>query len=171
MKSHEALNLAISGKTVEFARKLGLSVSLVNKWQEPTGDYSDSGAYNPLDRIETVVETAVLHNERELALTPVRWLAHRFGCVLVPVPAVASTPADVSARLLTVIAEFGHLAEETARNLSDGSLDEREFVHIQREAHHLMTAIVEFLHAAEASIPAPPYSPGRFRSATGRASF
>jgi len=51
MESHEALKLAVGTDAVKMAKRLGRSSSLVHKWCEPSTDFSDSGALNPLDRL------------------------------------------------------------------------------------------------------------------------
>lgn len=59
MKSYEAIGRAIGHQATEFAKRLGLSTSMIYKWTEPCNDYSTSGALNPVDRLETVIETAL----------------------------------------------------------------------------------------------------------------
>jgi hypothetical protein len=86
MKSHEALQKAINGKTVEHAKRLGKSTVLINKWQEPHTDFTDSGAYNPLDRIEAIVEESIRQGvPLANALAPIYWLNDRFNLICLPV--------------------------------------------------------------------------------------
>lgn len=150
MKSYEALNRAISRQTVEHARRLHVSTSLVHKWQEPSTDFTDSGAYNPLDRIETIIETALsLGVKPEDALAPIYYLAERFGQIVIPVPAIETSVTSVSAELLKTIQEFGDLASEASKALQDGKITWQEHDRINREAWELIRQVAVFLRRVE----------------------
>lgn len=139
MRSHEALQTAILGKTVEHARKLGLSTGLINKWQEPHTDYTDSGAYNPLDRIETIIETSLaLGNPPERALAPINYLAERFGQIIVPVPAPVQNCKTAIHEFLKCSKEFGDLARETEETLKDNVISGAKAARIGKEAWELI---------------------------------
>ena len=153
MKSYEALNRAISRQTVEHAKRLHVSTSLVNKWQEPSTDYNDSGAYNPLDRIETVIETALsLGIAPEDALAPIHFLAERFGQIVIPIPTIEAPATAASAELLKTIKEFGDLASESSKALQDGKISWREYDRINREAWELIRQVALFLRIVELSV-------------------
>ena len=153
MKSYEAMNRAISRQTVEHAKRLHVSTSLVNKWQEPSTDYNDSGAYNPLDRIETVIETALsLGIAPEDALAPIHFLAERFGQIVIPVPAIETSVTSVSAELLKTIQEFGDLASEASKALQDGKITWQEHDRINREAWELIRQVAVFLRRVEGAV-------------------
>lgn len=153
MRSHEALQAAILGKTVEHARKLGLSTGLINKWQEPHTDYTDSGAYNPLDRIETIIETSLaLGNPPERALAPINYLAERFGLITVPVPAAAQNCKTVIHEFLKCSKEFGDLARETEEALKDNMvLSKAEAARIEKEAWELIRQTALLISAIKAA--------------------
>ena len=54
MDSHEVLREVIQkGNAKEIAANMGLSLSLIYKWAEPCE--AGSGAANPLDRIDTLM--------------------------------------------------------------------------------------------------------------------
>jgi len=80
MFSHEALKLAVGRDTVEHAKAHHKSTSLIHKWTEPATDYTDSGAFSPLDRLEILVDTSLrLGNvSRSHSLAPISFLAARF---------------------------------------------------------------------------------------------
>jgi hypothetical protein len=80
MKTFEALQKAINGNTAYHAKRLGLSAPMLHKWQEPHMDWSDSGAYNPLDRIEAIIEIARSLGTEE-ALAPVYYLRPEAVCL------------------------------------------------------------------------------------------
>lgn len=44
-----------------LARKLRVSRSLVYKWGEPNCDDADSGAINPIDRLDDIFDDALIH--------------------------------------------------------------------------------------------------------------
>ena len=87
MKSYEAIQRAINGKTIEHAKALGISLSSVTKWQEPHLDFTDSGSYNPLDRIESITEKSLsLGNPPDRAYAPLQYLTERFGVIMLRLP-------------------------------------------------------------------------------------
>jgi len=139
MKSYEALHRAISGKTVAHAKELHLSTSTVNKWQEPTTDFTDSGAFNPLDRIEKIIETSLkLQTPREDALAPVQYFARRFNCCLIPLPEVSLSLKNLQSQLSHTVKEFSHLMEQSADAMADNIITGDERKRIEREGQHLM---------------------------------
>lgn len=153
MRSHEAIQKAINGKTVEHAKRLGKSLSLLSKWQEPQGDYTDSGAYNPLDRIETIIETALrLGEPRENALAPIYYLNQKFNLICIPVPSKSQCESEISKGLLKTVKEFGELAAEAAKALEDGALSAQEFKRIDKEGWDAIKEIASFLHKAKESV-------------------
>lgn len=147
MKSFEALQQAIAGKTVNHAKILHLSTALVNKWQEPCVDFTDSGAFNPLDRVETIIETSLAQGTDPLnALAPVQYLAQRFNQILIPVPeAKNGSVNDAAKALLRVIEEFGHLSTEAAEAFGDNKLKQNEIKKIEKEVWDLITQASVFL--------------------------
>jgi len=153
LKSYDALNRAINRQTVEHARRLHVSTSLVHKWQEPAVDFTDSGAYNPLDRIETIIETALsLGVKPEDALAPIYYLAERFGQIVIPIPKTENTAAAASGELLKTVQEFGELASEASKALQDGKITWQEHDRINREAWELIRQVALFLRIVETSV-------------------
>lgn len=139
MKSYEAIQRAIAGKTIIHAKELHLSTSTVSKWQEPTTDFTDSGAFNPLDRIEKVIETGLnLQTRREDALAPLQYLAQRFNCFLIPLPENSPSLKNLQSQLSHTVKEFSHLMEQSADAMSDNIITGDERKRIEREGQHLM---------------------------------
>lgn len=152
MHSYEAMQDAIRGKTVEHAKALGVSVSLVAKWQEPHTDFTDSGAYNPLDRIATILETALrLGIPRPHALSPIYYLNHRFDLVCFPLPAHGAGNA-VNDELISTIKEFSDLAQATSEGLIDGRISHIEAKKIIREGQEALRAIGALLEVVKEAI-------------------
>lgn len=146
MKTYEALQRSIAGKTVLHAKELHMSTSLINKWQEPTNDFTDSGAFNPLDRIETIIETSLkLQIIREEALAPIQFLANRFNCILIPLPETSSTLKNLQSQLSHTVKEFSHLMESSADAMTDNIITPDERRRIEREGQHLFHHLGCFL--------------------------
>jgi len=153
VKSYDAINRAINRQTVEHARRLHVSTSLVHKWQEPSTDYTDSGAYNPLDRIETIIETALsLGVSPADALAPLYFLAERFGQIVIPIPKTEYNASAASGELLKTVQEFGDLASEASKALQDGKITWQEYDRINREAWELIRQVAVFLRVVESSV-------------------
>jgi transcriptional regulator with XRE-family HTH domain len=145
MKSHEAIQRAIKGRTVEFAKRLGLSASMVNKWQEPTADWSDSGAYNPLDRLEGIAQIALdLGADRDEALAPLYWLNQRFGLHAVPDERSEGLD-DLSLDLIETLREVGHLTTVASEALSSGEITVGHASKIEEEGNHLIRRVSVFM--------------------------
>lgn len=146
MKTYEAIHNAIAGKTVAHAKELHLSSSTVGKWQEPTTDFTDSGAFNPLDRIEKIIETSLkLGTVREDALAPIQFLATRFNCFLVPLPDQSPNLKNLQAQLSHTVKEFSHLMAQSADAMADNVITGDERKRIEREGQHLMHHLGCFL--------------------------
>lgn len=126
MKSYEALQKAINGKTVDFAKRLGLATVTVNKWQEPASDYTDSGSYNPLDRIETIVETAV-RKKHDDSLAPIYYLTEKFNLLAIPMPEIVNhVTEELTKELLATVREFSNLAQAASEAMTDGKISKAE---------------------------------------------
>jgi hypothetical protein len=147
MRSHEAIAAAINRNTPDHAKALHLSTSLVNKWQEPNADFSDSGAHNPLDRIETIIETSLkMGNPVDVALSPVFFLAGRFNFVPLILPPVSPCLADISRQLNHLIKDFGSLIEASADALEDGRITPDERRSLDKHSQHLLSALGVFMN-------------------------
>lgn len=143
LKTHEALNRAIGGQTAAHAFELHLATITVNKWQEPTGDWSDSGAFNPLDRLEKIIETALKLGRvsPDDACAPIEYLAQRFGRILLPLPPQSIEPSELQKALLATIKEFGELAAASSKALEDGRLSRIECTCIIDEAYQVLATV------------------------------
>lgn len=150
MLSHEALQAAINGKTVEHAKKLGLAAVTLNKWQAPTLDFSDSGAYNPLDRIETIIETSrALGNPPERYLAPLYYLGAVFGQIIIPAPDAAHNLSELHRELTRLVKEFGDVLSTTGAKTADGNISRRDARAIKKEAYDLQRSLAAFIAKVE----------------------
>ena len=150
MESFESLRMAIGVHAVRVAKALGLSSSLVHKWCEPHFDFSDSGALNPLDRIETVISTALREGQAQRdALSPLFYLASRFDCiVLPPVPRVIDT-RDYSRQLCEAMKEAGQAFATAAEALEDDNISTNERRKITRDAYKAIEALSKLVRMVE----------------------
>jgi hypothetical protein len=145
MKSYEALQKAIAGKTAEHARRLHLSTITVNKWQEPTTDFTDSGAFNCLDRIETIVQTALdLGIPKDDAFAPIYYLNTKFGLNAV-MDESAEGIEDLSMELVETLREVGHLTTAATDALSTGEITQLHARKIEEEGTHLIRRVSSFI--------------------------
>ncbi|HAR45056.1 MAG TPA: hypothetical protein DCS05_02480 [Nitrospiraceae bacterium] len=150
MKSYEAIEAAVNRKTNEHAKALHLSSSLVHKWTEPSTDYTDSGSLNPLDRIETVIQTALnLGVPTEAAQAPIQYLEERFGRIGIPVPQYLPCTKQLSQELIKTISEFSDLARAASSALEDGVIRKSEASDIAREGWDLVRQVVAFIEATK----------------------
>lgn len=148
MKSYEAIQRCVNRKTEEHAKRLILTRSTVNKWQEPAEDYSDSGSLNPLDRVERLVETALILGETaEDAYAPLRYLDERFGRICIDAVPSSPVPGAPPAELLRSIKEFGDLAAAASEALADNRISKREAQAVIKEWHELLRASAAFIEA------------------------
>lgn len=149
MKSHEAIQEAIAGKTVEHAKALNLATVTLHKWQEPSADFTDSGNLNPLDRIETIMHTAQRLRRSGNPLAPLHYLAAAVSHAAIPVPRNSGSMQDLIAELLDAVREFGALAEAASAAIVDGDVSRREYEKLDRQAHRACREIMEFLSRAK----------------------
>lgn len=148
MRSHEAIQDAIAGDTIEHARALHLSTSTVHKWQEPSTDFTDSGSLNPLDRVKTIIHTSLRLGRSKNPYAPLHHLAADCSHVAIPVPKPNANLADLTNELLDSVREFGKLSEEAAKSMASGDISLRELERIERRANITYREIMEFVAAA-----------------------
>lgn len=146
MQSHEAIQKTINGKSLPHAKRLGVSLSLVSKWQEPSLDFSDSGAYNPLDRIKTIMDGSQADgNGPDRYLAPIHWLAKEYRQIVIPVPDPNKGLSELHQELSRLTEEFGDLLSTSAERLADGDVSARDARAIRQEAYELQTVLSSFL--------------------------
>jgi hypothetical protein len=153
MKSHEAIQTAINGNTIEHAKALHLSSSSVHKWQEPSTDFTDSGSYNPLDRILTIENTALrLGTPREKALAPLYCHAQHHHHACFPIPSIKPCNKALSQGLLKTIEDFSELTRDSSAALEDGIVTKREMRDIERDGWELIRVVAEFIVSCQEAV-------------------
>lgn len=153
MKSYEALERATNKIVNDVAKRLRLSTSLIYKWREPHTDYTDSGARNPLDDIETIIETSLLMgNSPEDALSPIQYLTERFNLIFLNPPGPKPCNQEISKDLLSTIKEFGEMAGAAGKALKDGKINQKEATIVIKEAWELIRQTAVFIKKIEEAI-------------------
>lgn len=151
MESFESLRMAIGGHAVRVAKALGLSSSLVHKWCESSSDFSDSGALNPLDRIETIIHTTIREGQAQRdALAPLFYLASRFDCIVLPPVPRAIDTRDYIRQLCEAMKEAGQAFATAAEALEDDNISTNERRKIARDAYEAIEALSKFVRMVEA---------------------
>lgn len=149
MNSYEALAKTINRHTVRIARRLRLSTNMVNKWQEPSTDFTDSGALNPLDRIEEIIDEALKLNPQD-AFTPIYWLAEQFNLIVISAPDSPTGISELTEELLKTINEFSDLTKASSMALSADSpggnkITRDEAEKINQEGQEVIRQVAAFL--------------------------
>lgn len=126
-----------------MAKRLGRSSSLIQKWCEPSTDFTDSGAYNPLDRIQALIDEAKsLGKSPHEIFAPIRFLAKGNG-VFIPLPQSNCTPEEITLQTARTMQRVGEALAEAGNALQDLKLtpNERRDVlkKMDRAVHDLLT--------------------------------
>src|SRR4051812_32700003 len=113
MKSHEVIKETVDKLGAKkVASELGVSLSLLYKWSEPT---DESGAANPLDRIAELCK--VTDDPR-----PVAWLAGQMNGVFVKNPAATGGRVDVLQQTQKLVTAFSDMLLAVSRGWEDAEL-------------------------------------------------
>ena len=148
MRSHEVLREAADSIGVKaLAAKLRLSPALVYKWCQPAdpNDPDASGARNPLDRLQEVVEATA-------STKVVNWLCHEAGGFFAPNPNVKPETIDTELLMHTqqLVEEFSRLLSTVTRSIEDdGRIDSAEADRIRRAWEGLKNVAETFTVASE----------------------
>jgi len=148
MNSHEALRRAVENVGAKkVAHDLKVSTSLVYKWCEE----DTSGARNPLDRTQGIVESTG-------SRIPIEWLCRQSGGFFMKDPAVelAGFDAEYITHTQTMLSNFSELLREISSSMSnDGQVDRREAARIREQWERLKGYGETFVAACEAGMFAP----------------
>lgn len=155
MKTYEVMKKMIGPYFQEMARRLRLSGRTIYRWTEPTDDYSDSGAYSPLDRLEELIDEAKrLGQPPECSFAPVIYLVHRFGGVYIPPLSSQDSIKELTAHVCHVIEDFGTLISTVSRAVEPDSdmgsaISPNERREISMQAIDVIQAVSALLKAVE----------------------
>ena len=142
MESHELLKdvlQKISAKQV--SSEMGLSLSLVYKWAEPSAD--GSGTANPLDRIEQLLK---LTADRRLA----QWVCERAGGFFIANPRANPEATHLIPATNTIVQEFADMLAVIAAAATDNAITQRESRDIRARWEDLKSVTEGFVRCCEA---------------------
>ena len=134
-ESWEALEECIRRDGPRVAKAIHLSPSTIVKWREPLTDEDteNSGARNPLDRLEIIIST-IEEIDPNRAYVPIQWLNARFGFFPpVKMPVGIHSDDDVMRALLDWNKEFGETNAALSESFEDRRITQDEFKKIERE--------------------------------------
>jgi transcriptional regulator with XRE-family HTH domain len=142
MKSHEVIKAAIDKLGAKkVASDLGVSMSLLYKWSEPT---DESGAANPLDRIAELYK--VTADER-----PIEWLCQQADGVFVKNPPrdARIERVDVLKETQRILKEFSDVLTAVSNGWEDAKLERHEAEKIRQEWDELKSIAETFVRGCE----------------------
>lgn len=143
MQSHELLRAVYdTGNPKQISADLGLSLSLIYKWAEPTTE-TGSGTTNPLDRLEQLIRSTA--DDRI-----VQWVCQRAGGFFIRNPkAVWPHPPDLIPATNQVVQEFADLLAVVASAAADNVVSHPEAKAIRARWEDLKTATEAFVRCCE----------------------
>lgn len=143
MQSHELLREVLHESSVkQVAADLGLSVSLIYKWAEPTTE-TGSGTVNPLDRIEALIRST--GDERI-----VQWIAQRSGGFFIRNPKSSwPHPHFLVPATNRIVQEFADLLAVIAAAANDNLISEKEAKSIRARWEDLKSVTEGFVRCCE----------------------
>jgi len=144
MQAHEVIrNLFKQISPKELASSLGVSVSLIYKWAEPSGDFG-SGAPNPLERT-----AALLAITGDLNIT--KWLCSQSGGFFTKNPNSTSLPDSSSAAMASnrIVQDFANVLSSIAIAAMDNKITTQEATQIRNHWENLKSVTENFVHCCE----------------------
>jgi len=143
MESHEVVKEAF-GKVSpkEVADKMGLSLSLVYKWAEPSAE-TGSGSRNPLDRVKELID---------LTKDPliVQWLCQQAGGYFVRNPQQDNAPLKGMVPATNeLVQQFAELLNVITQAANDSSITKEEAVLVRRKWEDLKGYTEHFVNCCE----------------------
>jgi hypothetical protein len=143
MKSHELLREVFEKcNPKQIAADLGLSLSLIYKWAEPSQE-SGSGAANPLDRMEALLKCT---DDPRL----IQWLCEKAGGFFIKNPkAHWAHPEFLVPATNQIVQEFADLLSVIAIAAGDNHINEQEARNIRGRWEELKQVTEGFVHCCE----------------------
>ncbi len=148
MTSNHVLKAVVTDHGVkQVAARLGLSTSLVYKWCQPKDGPESSGADNPLDRLQKLME--VTNDNR-----PVEWLCQaRGGFFVMNSVCMDSHQGAILEVTQKLLREFSDLLSAISSSYADdGSIDSSEAKDIRRAWEELKSLAEQFVQKCEDGI-------------------
>ncbi len=148
--SHELLREVLQDCSAkQVASELGLSLSLIYKWAEPSNEPSGSGTVNPLDRIE-----GLLNCTKDARL--VQWICQRAGGFFIKNPkANHAHPHFLVPATNQIVQEFADLLAVIATAAADNQITRDESKKIRVRWEQLKSVTESFVSCCEEGNFAP----------------
>jgi len=143
MQSHELLREVFKTSSAkQVASDLGLSLSMIYKWAEPD-EGTGSGATNPLDRIETLMNST---NDQRV----VHWICQRAGGFFIRNPKVTNAHPDYLIPATNeIVQEFADLLAVIAIAAADNHISSAEAERIRARWEELKSVTETFVACCE----------------------
>ena len=144
MKSHELLREVLKTTSAkQVAADMGLSLSLIYKWAETPNEDMGTGAANPLDRVDQLIQSTqdprVIH-----------WICQRAGGFYVKNPKTHhSHPDFLIPATNQIVQEFADLLAVIANAAGDNHIDAIEAKTIRKRWEDLKTVTETFVTCCE----------------------
>lgn len=144
MHSHELLREVLKKASAkQVAADLGLSLSMIYKWAEPSDGETSSGATNPLDRIDQLIQTT--DDERLL-----QWVCERAGGFFIRNPdGEWPHPNELMPATNSIVQEFADLLAVIAMAAGDGHISKEESKKIRKRWEQLKSVTEGFVACCE----------------------
>ena len=126
----------------EVADALGVSLSLVYKWAQPSEEGKGGGLVNPLDRVEALMQVS-----RDQRL--IKWLCHRLGGYFVKNPGQQPTAKGIVPATNEILQQFADLLGAITDSAADHKVTKDESRLIRRHWDELKTITEGFVKACE----------------------
>ncbi len=153
MQSHEVMREVLKEVPAKrIASEMGLSLSLVYKWAEPTEDETGSGASNPLDRVGQLIR--ITSNPRIA-----QWVCERADGFFIRNPHSIAADGHLIPITNDIVQEFADMLATIAQAAGDNAISTEEARKIRRRWEELKSVTEGFVHAAEAGKFPPPMPP------------
>lgn len=143
MRSHELLKDILKKTSAkQIAGELGLSLSLIYKWAEPSAADDGSGANNPLDRIEQLLKVTA---DKRIA----QWVCERAGGFFITNPEAKAHPYQLIPATNDIVQEFADMLQVIALAAGDQTITPEEARKIRGRWENLKSVTEGFVRSAE----------------------
>jgi hypothetical protein len=144
MQSHELLREVFQQNSPkQVSSEMGLSLSMIYKWAEPPDLDAGSGAANPLDRIESLLNAT---RDRRI----IQWICERGGGFFILNPKKNKPhPSYLIPATNEIVQEFADLLAVIATAAADNHISEKEAKQIRARWEELKCVTESFVACCE----------------------
>lgn len=142
MKSHELLREVLrDGNAKQIAEDIGLSISMIYKWAESSGD-GQSGTPNPLDRVGALLKST---GRTEIA----QWVCEQAGGFFVKNASEGVAPEALQEATHQIVQEVAEVLSVVSAAAIDNRISEAEAKAIRKRWECLKSITEGFVRACE----------------------